>query len=94
MKIDVNSPIVSQMPAERTPKQVSAGITDKGVSETGDRTTLNSTSSSVQLLTQQALQSPEVRQDKIDAIRQSISSGQYQVDPAKIADAMIASESD
>jgi flagellar biosynthesis anti-sigma factor FlgM len=62
------------------------------LSEAGDRTTLNSDGKSIQLLTKQALQSPEVRQGKVEAIRQSVSSGQYEVDPGKIADAMIASE--
>jgi flagellar biosynthesis anti-sigma factor FlgM len=92
MKIDLSGPAVTQLQAEQSPKQTSTGLADSGLSETTDRATLNSGGTSVQLLTKQALQSPEVRQDKVDAIRQSISSGQYQVDPAKIADAMIANE--
>lgn len=40
-------------------------------------------------LSTQAMQSPEVRQDRVDALRQSISSGQYQVDSNAIASAML-----
>jgi anti-sigma28 factor (negative regulator of flagellin synthesis) len=36
-------------------------------------------------LATQALSSPEVRQGTVDALRESVSSGQYQVDPNKIA---------
>jgi len=92
MKIDANGPIANQIQTERNPSQKPDGIASTGSSEASDRTTLNSTGNSVQLLTNQALQSPEVRQDKVDAIRQSVSSGQYKVDPGKIADAMIAGE--
>jgi len=92
MKIDANGPITNQIQTERNPSQKPDGIASTGSSEASDRTTLNSTGNSVQLLTNQALQSPEVRQDKVDAIRQSVSSGQYKVDPGKIADAMIAGE--
>jgi negative regulator of flagellin synthesis FlgM len=92
MKIDVNSPTAPQMQAERSPKQTSASLAASGSSETDDRTTLNSSGNSIQRLTTQAMQSPEIRQDKVDSIRQAVDSGQYQVDPAKIADAMIANE--
>jgi flagellar biosynthesis anti-sigma factor FlgM len=92
MKSDVKSPTGPQMQSERSTKQTSVGVTGSDLSEAGDRTTLNSDDNSIQLLTKQALQSPEVRQGKVEAIRQSVSSGEYQVDPGKIADAMIASE--
>lgn len=90
MKIDVSGPAINQLPAERSAKQVSNGSTVASQSTTADRTTFNSDSMSVESLASQALQTPEVRQGKVDAIRESISSGQYQVDPKKIASAMIA----
>ena len=50
-----------------------------------DWTSFHSDSNSVLSLTSQALSSPEVRQGTVDALRESVSSGQYQVDPNKIA---------
>ena len=89
MKIDVNSPAASQLSVDRGPKQVSNGSLAGTQNSTEDRTTLHTGSQSVQSLTSQALNSPEIRQDKVDALRQSISSGQYQLDASKIAGAMI-----
>jgi flagellar biosynthesis anti-sigma factor FlgM len=92
MKIEVNSPTINQLPIDRSTKQVSnGGLTGtQGIAE--DRTTFHSDSLSVQSLTSQALNSPEIRQDKVDTLRQSVSSGEYQVDAAKTAGAMIDSK--
>jgi flagellar biosynthesis anti-sigma factor FlgM len=54
-----------------------------------DRTTLKSDSASPSSLVSIALNSPQVRQDKVDSLTQSIASGKYELDPAKIASAMI-----
>jgi flagellar biosynthesis anti-sigma factor FlgM len=89
MKIDVNSPAASQLLVDRGPKQVSNGSLAGTQNSTEDRATLQTGSQSVQSLTSQALNSPEIRQDKVDALRQSIGSGQYQLDASKIAGAMI-----
>jgi flagellar biosynthesis anti-sigma factor FlgM len=35
---------------------------------------------------------PEIRQGKVDSLRQAVSSGTYQVDATKTAEAMIKSE--
>jgi negative regulator of flagellin synthesis FlgM len=91
MKIEVNGPAASQVPDQRSAKQVSNSSPASSQSATVDRTTFYSDSASVQSLVSQALKSPEVRQDKVDTIRQSISNGQYQVDSTKIAAAIIAS---
>jgi flagellar biosynthesis anti-sigma factor FlgM len=42
-------------------------------------------------LASQAMNSPEIRQDKVDSLRQSVSSGSYQVDATKIAGALVES---
>jgi anti-sigma28 factor (negative regulator of flagellin synthesis) len=34
------------------------------------------------------LQSPEIRQGTVDALKQAVSTGQYEIDPAKIASAI------
>jgi negative regulator of flagellin synthesis FlgM len=40
-------------------------------------------------LVSKALESPEIRQDKVSALRQSISSGQYKLEPEKIAASIV-----
>lgn len=45
---------------------------------------------SLSSLTTQTLQMPEVRQDKVDSLRQMIANGEYRVDPNQIADAMLS----
>jgi flagellar biosynthesis anti-sigma factor FlgM len=53
-----------------------------------DRTTLTSSSDSVASLTQQAMLSGAERSQTVQALQQSVSSGDYKVDASKIADAM------
>jgi flagellar biosynthesis anti-sigma factor FlgM len=36
-----------------------------------------------------AMNSPEIREDKVDSLTQAISSGQYELDPGKIAASMV-----
>ncbi len=92
MKIELNSPAVNQPPADRVAKPISTASSVGATTITGDHATLNSASSSVASLVTKALQTPEIRQDKVDAVRQSISNGSYQIDPKQIADAMIANK--
>ena len=91
MKIDLNSPSASLMPIERGVKQVSTGSTTATQGAAQDRTTFHSDSLSVTSLTSQAMSSPEIRQDKVDALSQSVNSGAYQLDATKIASAIIES---
>ena len=70
------------------------GQTPKPVATTSpdvDRTTFQSSPSTVSALVNTALASPEIRQDKVDSLRQAISNGTYTFDAGKVADAMIAS---
>jgi len=92
MKIDLNSPVLSQLPFDKNSKQVSNGSIAGSQNSTEDRTTLRSDSASVQALTSQAMQYPAVRQDKVDALSQSVQSGQYKPDPTETASAILASQ--
>jgi len=56
-----------------------------------DRTTFHSGPANVRALVSTALASPEIRQDKVDSVRQSIQDGSYKFDAGKVADAMISS---
>jgi flagellar biosynthesis anti-sigma factor FlgM len=88
MKIEGISPAATQLPAD----SVAARVTNGGQASTQgaaqDWTSFHSDSNSVLSLTSQALNSPEVRQGTVDALRQSVNGGQYQVDANRIADAI------
>ena len=90
MRIDLYNSSASQIGGEPSQKRVSAQNIQTTESDgSGDRTTLTSGSSSVSSLVSEAMTSPEVRQDKVQSLQQAISSGQYKLDPDKIAGAMI-----
>jgi len=57
-----------------------------------DRTTLTSSSTSLDSLVSTAMSSPALRQETVASLQQAVGSGQYQLDPAKIADAMLADQ--
>jgi flagellar biosynthesis anti-sigma factor FlgM len=88
MKIEGINPAAVQLPVDNLAARVSNGGPASTQAAAQDWTSFHSDSSSVQALTSQALNSPEVRQGTVDALRQTVSSGQYQLDPAKIAAAI------
>lgn len=88
MKVDLNSLATSQIALERGAKQVSNG-TSSTQAATEDRISIHSESLSVKSLTSQALNSPAIRQDKVDTLQQSVTSGTYKPEASKTAEAMI-----
>jgi flagellar biosynthesis anti-sigma factor FlgM len=94
MKIEGISPVEAQLPAD----SVSARVASSGQASTQgaaqDWTSFHSDNNSVLSLTSQALSSPEVRQGTVDALRQSLNGGQYQLDANKIATAISASNTE
>jgi len=40
-------------------------------------------------LAQRALQTPDIRHDQVGSLQQSVSNGQYELDPSAIAEAML-----
>jgi flagellar biosynthesis anti-sigma factor FlgM len=92
MKIEANSPILSQVAVDRSAKRISNGGVNETEGATVDRTTFHSNSTSIHALTSQALNSPEIRQDKVNALRQSVASGEYKIDASKIAGAILDSD--
>ena len=87
MRIDLNSSIASQIANE---SNQTAGAQNTSVQPRDeDRTTLVSDAGSVSSLVGTAMQSPEIREGKVAALQQAISSGKYELDPAKIAASMI-----
>ncbi len=61
--------------------------------DTGDRTTLTSQQDLASSLTERALQTPEIRQDKVDSLKDEVSNGQYRLDPQQIARAIMDDQS-
>jgi flagellar biosynthesis anti-sigma factor FlgM len=90
MKIEGINPAATQLPVDNVAARVSNSGPATTQAAAQDWTSFHSDSTSVQSLTSQALNSPEVRQGTVDALRQTVSSGQYQLDPAKIAAAIIS----
>jgi flagellar biosynthesis anti-sigma factor FlgM len=90
MRIDQLNLTASQLQSELSSQQVGAQKTGQaGQADAGDHATLTSASTSVDSLVSLALSSPEVRQDTVDSLRLSVSSGQYELDPVKIASSML-----
>jgi flagellar biosynthesis anti-sigma factor FlgM len=90
MRIDLFNSQASQISGQPNSNKVKGQDgTVSDVDSSGDHTTLTSGSGSISSLVSGAMSSPEVRQDKVQALQQSISSGQYKLDPQQIAGAMI-----
>jgi len=90
MRIDLYNSSATELSSDVASQKVNAEKTAKSdPSSTEDRTTLTADSASVGSLASVALSSPEVRQNLVDSLKQSVSSGQYELDPNKIAASMV-----
>jgi negative regulator of flagellin synthesis FlgM len=93
MRIDTYSSSASQLSSELSSQQVNtqnaaqAGQTSQAGGE--DRATLSSDTASVGSLVATALSSPEVRQDKVDSLRDAVNGGKYSLDPDRIAQSIV-----
>jgi flagellar biosynthesis anti-sigma factor FlgM len=90
MRIDLFNSSASELSSELASQKVNAEKAAKSdPSGTEDRATLTSDSASVSSLASTALSSPEVRQGMVDSLKQAVSSGQYELNPGKIAASMV-----
>lgn len=90
MRIDLMNSAASQLAQESGAQAVSGENSAAAASQASeDRATLTSDQASVSQLVATAMQTPEIRQDKVAALQQAISSGQYALDPASIAASML-----
>jgi negative regulator of flagellin synthesis FlgM len=94
MKVDLNGLTGSALDGVKSPQRApsdttatSAAGTEPTVGE--DAATLSVGSANVNSLVAKALDAPDVRQDKVEALRQAVQNGEYKLDPAQIAEAMI-----
>jgi len=87
MRIDLNGISLNGM--EREDKTKKAGAKSPGASHVEDKASLSTDTLSLSSLEAKVQASPEVRQDKVEALRQAIQNGEYEVDPQKIAHAIL-----
>jgi flagellar biosynthesis anti-sigma factor FlgM len=94
MRIDQNQEAQPLPESSRSvPSNVANGGTGAAAGGTAlgeDQTQLSGTHVQIQALTAQALQFPEIRQEKVNALRQVVGDGTYQASPKQVADAMFA----
>lgn len=89
MKVELSNPVATQGILDRAgSKVVNSNVSSSSVAH--DRTTFNSKAPSVQSLVKQALRAPEIRDNRVEALKNSIASGEYKVDANKIAGAIIS----
>ena len=86
MRIDPNQAIAGQIATERAARN--SGKTSGAAKASADGATF-SAEAGVGGLEAQVLSTPEIRQDRVAALRESIRNGSYQVDPGKVADAIL-----
>lgn len=73
------------------PEPSNAGRAGQTASDSGsgtDQASLSFDQARVQSLETQVLAQPEIRQAKVEALRQAIGDGEYAVSPGQVADAM------
>jgi negative regulator of flagellin synthesis FlgM len=87
MRIDLTN--ISFHGVEREDKTRKAGSKASSTPNVEDKASLSVDSLSVSALQAQAMNAPEIRQDKVEALRQSIENGEYKLEPEKIARAIL-----
>jgi flagellar biosynthesis anti-sigma factor FlgM len=93
MRIDGNqaaqSPLESGRSANSSPaSSAAAGSAGRPFGE--DQAQFSGVQGQIQALTEQVLQFPEIRQEKVNALRQAVGGGGYQPSSKQVADAVFA----
>jgi flagellar biosynthesis anti-sigma factor FlgM len=88
MRLGFNTTVPGSVSTDQAQKSSTAAANQSGVSAAGDKS-LSQDRVTLSALSTQALGTPELRQGQVDSLRQSIGSGQYQLDPGGIADAIL-----
>ena len=91
MRIDFQYTPPTTTDASRSHGQTSAAANQAGAAaESGeDRTSLSSANVQIAALSAQASQLPEIREQRVQALRQAMLSGQYRPDPQQVAGALM-----
>jgi len=87
MRIDLNEVSLNGLLRENKAQKASGKAS--GTPSVNDKIDLSLDTVRVSSLEAKALSVPEVRQDKVDALRATIQRGEYKLEPDKMADALI-----
>jgi negative regulator of flagellin synthesis FlgM len=87
MRIDLNH--VSLQDLARDEKTRKAAVKTSGTTNVEDKTSLSGDTLNISSLAAQAMTAPSIRQDKVEALRQSIQNGDYKIDPDQVAQAIL-----
>jgi len=86
MRIDLNNVLMTGVERDGQTRKAGKGPSAPNVE---DKTSLSSDALSVSSLTTQAMEAPSVRQDRVEALRQKVQNGEYNLDANKIAQAIL-----
>jgi flagellar biosynthesis anti-sigma factor FlgM len=89
MRIGLNPADQPAIAADQTKKSSTAVTNQSEPLSASDEFAFSQDRVTLSALATQALATPESRQSQVDSLRQSVSSGQYQIDPNEIADAIL-----
>ena len=88
MRIELRIPDLQDVKTER-PETAPAGRSNAEVTPAAESATVSlQDSASLGALTARALQMPDVRQDRVDSVRQSLAKGQYRLDAKASAEGL------
>jgi flagellar biosynthesis anti-sigma factor FlgM len=87
MRIDLNH--ITLQDLARDEKSRKTGLKNPSAPNVEDKTSLSADTKGIASLQAQALATPAIRQDKVEALRQSIQQGDYKLEPDQIAHAIL-----
>lgn len=88
MRIQSNQVNSNQINLEQSSTSKLAQSNSAASANVQDHASLSNDAATVSALTQQAMAAPEVRQSKVDALKQQIASGEYKVNANEVAKSM------
>lgn len=88
MRINGQTPVSNAIVSGRSEKSAKQATPQPANPQ--DQTSFSSESMSISSLQAQALQTPEIRQDRVAGLKAAISNGTYAIEPGKIAEAMLS----
>lgn len=92
MRVDLRTYGLGPPDEKKTERATTARVPDQATSEAAspDKTRFSFDQARVRALESQVLAQPEVRQERVDLLRQAMGKGEYAVNEGQIADAIIA----
>lgn len=92
MRVDLTTHGAEPADKGSTDRARAAPASDQNRSETApvDRARFSFDNTRVRALEAQVLAQPEIRQERVDALRQAVGKGEYAVSDGQVADAMLA----